>query len=51
MRHIAFVLDPDDYWVEVVGQKPIEETENITETDVSTYVMVSTSLVELASRC
>lgn len=40
MRHIAFVLDPDDYWVEVIGQKPVEETENVTETDVSTYSMV-----------
>ena len=40
MRHIAFVLDPDDYWVEVIGQKPVEETENVTETDVGTYHMV-----------
>lgn len=37
MRHIAFALDPDNYWVEVIGQKSIEETENIKETDVSTY--------------
>jgi lactoylglutathione lyase len=40
MRHIAFALDPDNYWVEVVPQKPLEETENVKETDVSTYRMV-----------
>ena len=40
MRHIAFALDPDDYWVEVIGQKSIEETENVKETDVSTYRLV-----------
>lgn len=40
MRHIAFVLDPDDYWVEVIGQKLVEETENVKETDVGTYKMV-----------
>jgi lactoylglutathione lyase len=40
MRNIAFVLDPDGYWVEVIGQKPLEETENIGTTDVQTYRMV-----------
>ena len=40
MRHIAFVLDPDGYWVEIVGQKPVEETEGVKETDVETYRMV-----------
>ncbi len=40
MRHIAFVLDPDGYWVEVIGQKSLEETADITTTDVSTYRMV-----------
>ena len=43
MRHIAFVLDPDGYWVEVVGQKPIETTEGIKETNVETYRMVRTA--------
>lgn len=42
MRNIAFALDPDGYWVEIIGQKPLEETENATETDVGTYRMVST---------
>jgi lactoylglutathione lyase len=40
MRHIAFALDPDNYWVEIIGQKALEETENVTETDVGTYTMV-----------
>ncbi|KAF2279709.1 lactoylglutathione lyase [Westerdykella ornata] len=37
MRSIAFVLDPDGYWVEIIPQKPLEETENIKETDPATY--------------
>ncbi|KAK1846191.1 lactoylglutathione lyase [Colletotrichum chrysophilum] len=44
MRHIAFVLDPDEYWVEIIGQKPIEETESIKTTDVTTYRMNHTML-------
>jgi lactoylglutathione lyase len=44
MKHIAFVLDPDGYWVEVVGQKPIEETENVKETDLGTYRMNHTMI-------
>lgn len=34
------MLDPDDYWVEVIGQKPLEETESEKDTDTSTYRMV-----------
>ncbi|KAM3460423.1 hypothetical protein MY5147_006556 [Beauveria neobassiana] len=44
MKHIAFVLDPDGYWVEIIGQKPVEETENVTETDPGTYRMNHTML-------
>jgi len=44
MKHIAFVLDPDQYWVEVVGQKPLEETENVTETKLETYRMNHTMI-------
>lgn len=44
MKSIAFVLDPDDYWVEVIGQKSIEETENITTTDPETYRMNHTMI-------
>lgn len=41
MNHIAFALDPDGYWVEVISQKSVEETADIKETDVTTYRMVS----------
>ncbi|KAF2097721.1 glyoxylase I [Rhizodiscina lignyota] len=44
MRHIAFALDPDSYWVEIIGQKPLEQTENITTTDLSTYRMNHTMI-------
>ena len=40
MRHIAFILDPDGYWVEVIGQQPVEKTEGVTTTDTKTYRMV-----------
>jgi lactoylglutathione lyase len=40
MRHVAFVLDPDGYWVEVIGQQPIEKTEGIKTTNTETYRMV-----------
>lgn len=42
MRHIAFALDPDGYWVEIIGQNPIEETEELKTTDLETYRMAST---------
>jgi len=44
MRSIAFVLDPDSYWVEIIGQKPVEQTEGIKETDTGGYRMVSQRL-------
>ncbi|KAI9826547.1 MAG: Lactoylglutathione lyase [Thelocarpon impressellum] len=37
MRNIAFALDPDGYWVEIVGQKPWETTQEVKETDPDTY--------------
>jgi lactoylglutathione lyase len=40
MRHIAFALDPDGYWVEIIGQNPLDKTEGIKETDTQTYRMV-----------
>ncbi|KAF1855088.1 hypothetical protein Lal_00009384 [Lupinus albus] len=39
MRNIAFVLDPDGYWVEVVARNDYKQTEDVKETDVSTYTM------------
>ncbi|KAF2802500.1 glyoxylase I [Mytilinidion resinicola] len=44
MHHIAFALDPDSYWVEIIGQKPVEETKSVTETDVETYRMNHTMI-------
>ncbi|KAL8977305.1 MAG: hypothetical protein Q9205_006863, partial [Flavoplaca limonia] len=37
MRHVAFALDPDDYWVEIISNNKVEDTEGIEETDPSTY--------------
>lgn len=37
MRNIAFAKDPDGYWVEIIGQKPLEETEKVEETETSSY--------------
>lgn len=50
MNNIAFALDPDGYWVEVIGQKPIEETASIKETDISTYRMARHHLHQKLSR-
>lgn len=44
MRSIAFVKDPDGYWVEIIGQKPLEETEKVTTTDLDTYRMNHTMI-------
>ncbi|KAH8812431.1 glyoxylase I [Xylogone sp. PMI_703] len=44
MRDIAFALDPDGYWVEIIIQKPVQTTENVTTTDVSTYRMNHTMI-------
>lgn len=47
MRSIAFALDPDNYWVEIIGQNPVDKTEGIKETDTQTYRMVTTPLAYL----
>ena len=44
MHHIAFALDPDDYWVEIISDNKAEETEHIKETDTSTYRMNHTMI-------
>ena len=40
MRHIAFALDPDGYWVEIIARNEVGKTEGVKETDVDTYRMV-----------
>ncbi|CAM1506391.1 Fc.00g060320.m01.CDS01 [Cosmosporella sp. VM-42] len=44
MRNIAFVLDPDGYWVEVIARNPYQETEDVKETEVSSYRMNHTMI-------
>lgn len=44
MRHIAFALDPDDYWVEIIARNPVDQTENVKETDPASYRMNHTMI-------
>ena len=44
MRSIAFALDPDGYWVEIIGQRPVEETEKVQETDPTKYIFNHTMI-------
>lgn len=44
MHHIAFALDPDDYWVEIIAQNDVEKTKDVTTTDVQTYRMNHTMI-------
>ncbi|KAI5467765.1 Glyoxalase/Bleomycin resistance protein/Dihydroxybiphenyl dioxygenase [Mariannaea sp. PMI_226] len=44
MRHIAFVLDPDGYWIEVIARNSHLDTVDVKETDVSTYTMNHTMI-------
>jgi lactoylglutathione lyase len=37
MRHIAFALDPDSYWVEIIGQNDTEKTKDVKETTTGSY--------------
>lgn len=41
---MLIIADPDGYWVEIIGQKSVEEAENITTTDVETYRMNHTMI-------
>lgn len=47
MHHIAFALDPDDYWVEIIAMNPVDKTENVKETDPSSYRMVMLSSIQV----
>ena len=40
MRHIAFALDPDGYWVEIIATNDVAATENVKETDTQSYLFV-----------
>ncbi len=43
MRSIAFALDPDGYWVEIIGQNAVEETEGVEDTRLEKYRLVSSA--------
>lgn len=49
MKNIAFALDPDGYWVEIISWKDTKETEGVKETDVTTYRMVGSINSDIAS--
>lgn len=64
MKNIAFALDPDGYWVEIISQTPGSkgaddpEEQQATTTDTGTYRMVSgwalalfVVLIQPSSRC
>ena len=44
MKSIAFALDPDGYWVELIGQNPVEKTEGVKTTDTGSYRMNHTMI-------
>ncbi|KAJ7116902.1 lactoylglutathione lyase-like protein [Mycena epipterygia] len=44
MRNIAFALDPDGYWVEIISFNPVESTADVKTTDVGTYRMNHTMI-------
>ena len=44
MHNIAFALDPDDYWVEIIAFNPVDKTAEVTTTDVGTYRMNHTMI-------
>jgi len=39
MKHIAFALDPDGYWVEIIAFNDVDSTAEVKETNVETYRM------------
>jgi lactoylglutathione lyase len=44
MRSIAFIKDPDGYWVEIIPQKPLQETEDVKQTDPQSYSLNHTMI-------
>ncbi|KAJ7084608.1 lactoylglutathione lyase-like protein [Mycena belliarum] len=44
MHHIAFALDPDDYWVEIISFNSVDATAEIKETRVESYRMHHTMI-------
>ena len=44
MNFIAFALDPDGYWVELIARAPLPETAHLTTTDTASYRIAHTML-------
>ncbi|KAJ6513977.1 lactoylglutathione lyase-like protein [Mycena vulgaris] len=44
MHHIAFALDPDGYWVEIISFNSVEATADIKETSIDSYRMNHTMI-------
>ncbi|KAJ7895262.1 lactoylglutathione lyase-like protein [Mycena olivaceomarginata] len=44
MRHIAFALDPDRYWIEIISFNSVEATAEVKETSVEKYRMNHTMI-------
>lgn len=44
MKNIAFVTDPDGYWVEIIGQRNVDLTQHVPNTDIGTYRMNHTNI-------
>ena len=38
------MLDPDNYWVEIIASNPADQTENVKETDPGVYCMNHTMI-------
>jgi len=44
IKDVAFALDPDGYWVKIIGQQSLEKTAGVKETDTQTYRMNHTMI-------
>ena len=44
MHNIAFALDPDDYWVEIISWNDVKKTEDVKETNPEGYRMNHTMI-------
>lgn len=44
MKTIAFALDPDNYWVEIIALNPPDKTEDVKDTEPETYRMNHTMI-------
>lgn len=43
-NHADLEFSPDEYWVEIIAQNPVDQTEDVKETDISKYRMNHTMI-------